>query len=137
MPKQEAAVSTDGETAFNEILENVMSRPLGRATAELQRLMDQQDQKLQRLENALEKQGDDLDEVRRAIAALESRLDGLGRSVPEAVTSSQQQLREEFAEHSEKASDAAGRQLRAATADISDALRGNADQLSNSLRDQL
>jgi hypothetical protein len=131
-----AAVSADGEAAFNEILERVMSVPLGRATAHSERLADQQLGKLQELENTLAEQNDALDAARRTIGALESRLDGLEANVLTAATSSQQAT-ETFAKRAKEVSDAADHHLKTAAASISGALRDNASQLSRSLREQL
>jgi chromosome segregation ATPase len=131
-----APANSDSEAVFNEILERVMSVPLGRATAELQRLADQQYEKLQELENAVTEQNEALDAARRTIGVLESRLDGLEANVLAAVTSLQQ-LAEAFAKRAKEVSDAADHHLKAAAADISDALRDNASQLSGLLQDQL
>jgi hypothetical protein len=136
MVNRAATASANGETAFNEILERVMSVPLRRATAELQRLADQQYQKLQELENTLAEQSDTLDAAQRTIGVLESRLDGLEANVQATVISSQQ-LAQAFANSAKEVSDAADHHLKTAAASISDTLRDNASQLSGTLRDQL
>ena len=133
MSEPARATSPNGQTEFNQILEQVAQRPLQNFTAKLQEIVKEQNEVLTRLTNAVTEQDGS---VKSTGEALRSKIGTLEGTIAR-LAASQAQLQETVATFSDAVTDRTDRGLTAVSASLASTLEDGNNRLSSSLKDYL